>query len=58
MLNWKKPTSRPRHFAGAISAIYMGPSTDEPPIPSPPMKRKQTSEYQSQANAQPSAEIT
>ena len=36
----------------------MGPSTDDPPIASPPMKRKQTSEYQSQATAQPSAEIT
>ena len=32
--------------------MYIGPRTDDPPIPSPPMKRKNTSEYQSQANAQ------
>ncbi len=58
MLIWNEPTSRPRHFAGAISAMYTGPSTDEPPIPSPPMKRKTSSEGQFQAKAQPSAEIT
>ena len=56
-LNWKKPTRRPRHFAGAISAIYMGPSTEEPPIPKPPMKRKKTRAYQFQAKAQPREEI-
>ncbi len=55
-LNWKKPTRRPRHCAGAISAMYMGPSTEEPPMPSPPTKRKKTSEFQSQAKAQPMAE--
>src|SRR5271157_1943551 len=57
MLNWKKPTSRPRNLGGAISAMYMGPSTEEAPIPNPPMKRAPTNEYQSKANAQPSAEI-
>ena len=36
--------------------MYMGPSTDEPPMPRPPMKRKKITEYQSQAKAQPSAE--
>src|SRR5579884_2337353 len=56
-LNWKKPTSRPRHFAGEISAMYIGPSTDEPPIPRPPMNRKSTSADQPQAKAQPKAEI-
>src|SRR5258708_1078427 len=56
MLNKNTPPSRPRHFAGATSAIYMGPSTDEPPIPRPPMKRKRTSADQSHATAQPRAE--
>src|SRR5471030_38847 len=58
MLNWKKPTRRPRALAGAISAMYMGPSTEEAPIPSPPMNRASTNEFQSNANAQPSAEMT
>src|SRR6266481_5439279 len=56
-LNWKNPTSRPRNFAGAISAMYIGPSTEEPPTPNPPMKRKTTRAYQSQARAQPKPEI-
>ena len=56
MLNWKNPTSRPRLSAGAISAMYMGPSTDDAPIPSPPMKRASRKEYQSQASAHPRAE--
>ena len=56
ILNWKKPTSRPRIRAGAISAIYMGPSTDEAPMPRPPMKRATSSEGQPNANAHPSAE--
>ena len=37
--------------------MYMGPSTDEPPTPSPPMKRKATRAYQFQAKAQPRPEI-
>src|SRR5438445_2063521 len=57
-LNWKKPTRRPRTLAGAISAMYIGPSTDDPPIPSPPTKRNRTREYQFQARAQPTDEIT
>src|SRR5574340_1320539 len=56
-LNWKKPTSRPRQRAGAISAMYMGPSTEEPPMPSPPTKRNNTSEFQPQAKPQPTAEM-
>ena len=56
MLNWKTPTSRPRHFAGAISAMYIGPSTDEPPIARPATKREATSDVQFQAKAQPRAE--
>src|SRR5881275_2681415 len=56
MLNWNSPTSRPRHFAGEISAIYIGPSTDDPPIPSPAKNRNSTSADQFHARAQPSAE--
>src|SRR5436853_795995 len=57
-LNWKKPTSRPRNLAGAISAMYIGPRTEDPPIPNPPIRRNRTSEYQFHATAQPTAEIT
>src|SRR5712664_3575700 len=56
MLDRNNPTSRPRHLAGATSAMYIGPSTDEPPMPRPPMKRKRTSVLQFQAKAQPRAE--
>src|SRR5208337_2669040 len=56
-LIWNDPTSRPRHFAGAISAMYIGPSTEEPPMPRPPMKRATTSAGQFHAKAQPRAEI-
>ena len=55
-LNWNRPTRRPRYLAGASSAMYMGPSTEEPPMPRPPIKRKKTSADQFQANAQPRAE--
>ena len=48
----------PRQRAGAISAMYTGPNTDEPPMPSPPMKRKTSSDVQLQEKAQPSAETT
>ncbi len=58
MLIWNIPTRRPRNFAGASSAMYTGPSTDDPPMPSPPMNRAASNTYQFQANAQPSAEIT
>ena len=37
--------------------MYIGPSTEEPPMPRPPMKRKATSEYQSHEKAQPMAEM-
>ena len=36
MLNWKKATKRPRQCDGEISAIYIGPTTDEAPTASPP----------------------
>ena len=55
-LNWKKPTSRPRQAAGAISAIYKGPSTLDPPMPKPPMNRKNNSEGKSHEMAEPRAD--
>jgi len=55
ILNWKKPTSRPRLDAGAISAMYIGPTTEEPPMARPPMKRNRIKTYQFQANAHPRA---
>src|SRR2546422_6841621 len=36
--------------------MYIGPRTEDPPIPSPPMKRNATSEGQFHAAAQPRAE--
>src|SRR5579875_695753 len=57
MLNWNTPTSRPRHFAGAISAMYIGPSTEEPPTPSPPINRNTSSASQFHAIPHPTAEI-
>ena len=56
MLNWNVPTSLPLNLAGAISAMYIGPNTDDPPIASPPMNRANTNEPQFQANAHPIAE--
>jgi hypothetical protein len=58
MLIWKRPTRRPRHLAGASSAMYTGPRTEEPPMPMPPMKRKTSSAIQLGAKAQPMAEST
>ena len=57
-LNWNAPTSRPRHFAGASSAMYTGPSTDDAPMPRPPIKRKTINEGQFHASALPRAEST
>ena len=37
--------------------MYIGPSTEEPPTPNPPMKRNTTSACQFQATAQPRPEI-
>ena len=55
-LNWKAATSRPRHLAGASSAMYTGPSTDDAPMPSPPMKRNTMNDGQFHASPHPSAE--
>ena len=38
--------------------MYIGPRTDEPPMPSPPMKRNNKTALQFQANAQPAADTT
>ena len=56
VLNWLTDTSRPRDCGGAISAIYIGETTEAPPMASPPIKRKRISEIQSQAKPQPTAE--
>ncbi len=56
MLSWVTATSRPRRRAGEISAMYMGETTEAPPTPMPPMKRKKRSEAQSQATAHPTAD--
>ena len=46
ILNWKKQTKRPRHLAGEISAMYIGPTTEDAPTARPPMKRKNIKAYQ------------
>ena len=56
MLNCWTATRRPRSRAGDISAMYMGETTEAPPIARPPMNRKNNNEYQSQAKPQPIAE--
>ncbi len=38
--NWNVMAKRPRYFAGAISEIYMGDKTDDPPTANPPIMRK------------------
>ena len=38
--------------------MYIGPTTDEPPIARPPISLKDRSAYQFQARAQPKAEAT
>ena len=39
MLNWNMPASRPRCLGGAISEMYIGATTVEMPMPSPPITR-------------------
>src|SRR5664279_3316850 len=58
MFNWLTATSSPRRLAGAISVIYIGQTTDAPPTATPPSQRKNSSAYQFQASAQPTAETT
>ena len=56
MLNWKNATNLPLQSEGAISAMYIGPTTLEAPTATPPMKRKNTSAHQFVTSAHPSAE--
>ena len=53
MASWNPPTKAPRRFAGAISLMYTGASTDEAPMPRPPITRAPTNTAQSGASAQP-----
>ena len=48
----------PRTAAGAISAMYIGAATDDPPMARPPRKRKNSSAGQFQASAHPSDDTT
>src|SRR5580658_9284694 len=56
MLNCVIATSRPRAAAGDISAMYIGETTEAPPIARPPKKRKKRKEPQFQGNALPKDE--
>ena len=56
MLNWVTATNRPLSGAGEISAMYIGETTEVPPTPRPPRKRKTRNEVQLQARALPIAE--
>ncbi len=57
VLNWLTATRRPRDSGGAISAMYMGETTEATPIAMPPVNRKISSDAQFQARPQPS-EVT
>ena len=56
MLNCVTATNRPRAAAGDISAMYIGETTEAPPIARPPRKRKARKDAQFQGNALPKAE--
>ena len=56
MLSWLKDTMRPRIFAGAISAMYIGAMISAAPTPKPPSIRAATSEMKSGAIAEARAE--
>src|SRR5689334_9728994 len=56
IFTWKEPASRPLIFAGAISEIYIGPTTEEAPTAMPPRKRKVTKRSQIEEEAQPIAD--
>ena len=55
MLNWNKAAMRPRLSVGAISVMYVGPTTEEAPTPSPPTKRNTTNHAHDAVNAEPNA---
>ena len=54
-LNWNIAVILPLIFAGDISAIYIGATTDEAPTPIPPRKRNIINEVTLFANAVPTA---
>ena len=55
IFNWNEPASRPRICAGAISEIYMGPTTELAPTANPPTSRKKINSDQMGDKAQPMA---
>ena len=55
MFSWLTATSKPRRWAGAISVMYIGQTTEAAPTATPPSHRKNSSAYQSHARAQPAA---
>src|SRR5580700_6128413 len=57
IFNWKEPASLPRCFAGAISEIYIGPTTDDAPTAIPPIKRNVINKIQIDESVQPIADI-
>src|SRR5882762_3146103 len=55
IFNWKEPASRPRSFAGAISEIYIGATTEDAPTAIPPIIRNTMNRSQADTDAQPTA---
>src|SRR5882757_5163029 len=55
IFSWKEPARRPRKCAGAISEIYIGPTTEEAPTAIPPIKRKRMNRPQAEMEAVPIA---
>ena len=56
MFNWLTATRNPRLFAGAISVMYMGQTTEAPPTATPPRNRKNRSACQFHDAAHPTEE--
>ena len=56
IINWNEPASLPRWWAGAISEMYIGPTTEDAPTAMPPIKRKVTNKIQTDVDAQPIAD--
>src|SRR5688572_12103642 len=56
IFTWKEPASRPLNLAGAISEIYIGPTTEDAPTARPPIKRNVTNSIQTDVEAHPIAD--
>src|SRR5436190_3602298 len=56
MLNWNMPARRPRYSGGEISEMYMGATTVEIPMPTPPMNRATMNVSTFHARAEPNAD--